>query len=83
MVIKLLRSLKEALKKAGLKDGMTISTHHHLRNGDALTNTNCLMLLKRLGSEEYKMVSQRFVPGARTFDYNTWRTALFIILKEV
>ena len=27
-------SLKEALIKAGLKDGMTISTHHHLRNGD-------------------------------------------------
>lgn len=35
---KLVGSLKEALKKAGLKNGMTISTHHHLRNGDALTN---------------------------------------------
>ncbi len=35
---KLVKNLKEALKKAGLKDGMTISTHHHLRNGDALTN---------------------------------------------
>lgn len=35
---KVVKSLKEALKKAGLKDGMTISTHHHLRNGDALTN---------------------------------------------
>ncbi len=35
---KLVPSLKEALKKAGLKDGMTVSTHHHLRNGDALTN---------------------------------------------
>lgn len=33
-----LKSLKDALKKAGLKDGMTISTHHHLRNGDQLTN---------------------------------------------
>ena len=32
------QSLKDALKKAGLKDGMTISTHHHLRNGDQLTN---------------------------------------------
>lgn len=32
------KSLKDALKKAGLKDGMTISTHHHLRNGDQLTN---------------------------------------------
>ncbi|UCC74508.1 MAG: citrate lyase subunit alpha [Gemmatimonadota bacterium] len=28
--------LKTALKKCGLRDGMTISTHHHLRNGDAV-----------------------------------------------
>jgi len=35
---KLVTSLQEALERAGLKDGMTISTHHHLRNGDALTN---------------------------------------------
>ena len=31
-------SLKEALIKAGLKDGMTISTHHHFRNGDLIAN---------------------------------------------
>lgn len=31
-------SLKEALVKAGLKDGMTISTHHHFRNGDVISN---------------------------------------------
>ena len=36
---KLTKNLKEALTKAGLKNGMTISTHHHLRNGDVLTNT--------------------------------------------
>lgn len=35
---KVVNNLKEALKKAGLKNGMTISTHHHLRNGDTLTN---------------------------------------------
>jgi len=35
---KLVGTLKEALKKAGLKDGMTISTHHHFRNGDLLAN---------------------------------------------
>ena len=35
---KVVKDLKIALKKAGLKDGMTISTHHHLRNGDAVTN---------------------------------------------
>lgn len=31
-------SLKEALVKSGLTDGMTISTHHHFRNGDYLAN---------------------------------------------
>ena len=35
---KVIKNLKEALKKAGLKNSMTISTHHHLRNGDVLTN---------------------------------------------
>jgi citrate lyase subunit alpha/citrate CoA-transferase len=35
---KVVNDLKTALKKAGLKDGMTISTHHHIRNGDAVTN---------------------------------------------
>ena len=33
---KLQPSLKEALIQAGLKDGDTISTHHHLRNGDLI-----------------------------------------------
>jgi len=31
---KIVPTLKEALVKAGLNDGMTISTHHHFRNGD-------------------------------------------------
>ncbi len=31
-------SIKEALINAGLRDGMTISTHHHLRNGDHVAN---------------------------------------------
>jgi citrate lyase subunit alpha/citrate CoA-transferase len=35
---KLVGSLKEALIKAGLKDGMTISTHHQFRNGDLIAN---------------------------------------------
>ncbi len=35
---KVVESLKEALIKAGLKDGMTISTHHHFRNGDLIAN---------------------------------------------
>jgi len=35
---KQLKNLKEALIKSGLKDGMTISTHHHFRNGDLISN---------------------------------------------
>lgn len=35
---KLLSGLKEAIVASGLKDGMTIATHHHLRNGDELLN---------------------------------------------
>ncbi|MDX2431451.1 MAG: citrate lyase subunit alpha [Bacteroides sp.] len=35
---KLVRDLRTALERSGLKDGMTISTHHHFRNGDFLAN---------------------------------------------
>ena len=35
---KLLASIEEAVEKTGLKDGMTVSFHHHLRNGDYVTN---------------------------------------------
>lgn len=36
---KVVSSLSEALSRCGLKDGMTISTHHHLRDGDLVSNT--------------------------------------------
>ncbi|MCB2212670.1 citrate lyase subunit alpha [bacterium] len=35
---KVVGSLREALEKAGLRDGMTISNHHHFRNGDLVMN---------------------------------------------
>ena len=35
---KLVKSIREAIELAGLKDGMTISFHHHLRNGDFVLN---------------------------------------------
>ncbi|NQU67765.1 MAG: citrate lyase subunit alpha [Candidatus Marinimicrobia bacterium] len=35
---KIVDSLKTALQKCGLKDGMTISSHHHFRNGDLIMN---------------------------------------------
>ena len=35
---KLVNSIREAVQLAGLKDGMTVSFHHHLRNGDYVLN---------------------------------------------
>ena len=35
---KVVGSLREALERCGLKDGMTLSSHHHFRNGDLLLN---------------------------------------------
>jgi citrate lyase subunit alpha/citrate CoA-transferase len=35
---KLKPSLRAAFEAVGLKDGMTVSTHHHLRNGDMVAN---------------------------------------------
>ncbi len=35
---KLVKSVREAIRLAGLKDGMTVSFHHHLRNGDYVLN---------------------------------------------
>ena len=38
MAAKLVKNLREAIELSGLKDGMTISFHHHLRNGDFVLN---------------------------------------------
>jgi len=35
---KLVNSVREAIVLSGLKDGMTVSFHHHLRNGDYVLN---------------------------------------------
>lgn len=45
---KLVPSLETALIKAGLTDGMTISTHHHFRNGDLIAN-QVFDIAKKLG----------------------------------
>ena len=51
-------SIKEALVKAGLKDGMTISSHHHFRNGDLIMN-QVFDIAKELGIK-----SLRWFPSA-------------------
>jgi len=35
---KVVRDLRTALELCGLRDGMTLSTHHHFRNGDLVAN---------------------------------------------
>ena len=35
---KVIEDIKTALERAGIRDGMTISTHHHFRNGDLVAN---------------------------------------------
>ena len=36
--VKILSHVRDAIEKSGLKDGMTISFHHHFRNGDYIVN---------------------------------------------
>ena len=38
MKTKLTESVKQAIVNSGLRSGMTISFHHHLRNGDYVLN---------------------------------------------
>ena len=38
MKTKVVSSLREAIEKSGLQSGMTVSFHHHLRNGDYVLN---------------------------------------------
>lgn len=45
---KLVDSIEEAVIKSGLKDGMTISFHHHFRDGDCVIE-KVLKVIKKLG----------------------------------
>ena len=50
---KLMGSLEEAIKAAGLKDGMTISFHHHFRDGDYVLND----VVKKISEMGYKDIT--------------------------
>lgn len=47
---KVLASIDDAIEKTNLKDGMTISFHHHLRNGDFLMK----MVVERIAAKGIK-----------------------------
>ena len=58
---KLLANLHDAITAAGLKDGMTISTHHSLRNGDFLLN-QVVRTIDSLGIRDIKIASSSIHP---------------------
>jgi citrate lyase subunit alpha/citrate CoA-transferase len=51
---KVVKSLDEALKICGLKDGMTLSFHHQLRNGDFVVNQT-FESVKDLGVKDIRL----------------------------
>ncbi|WP_129598348.1 citrate lyase subunit alpha [Anaerophilus nitritogenes] len=58
---KVLLSIEEALKKCDIKDGMTISFHHHLRNGDYVLNMIIEEIAKR-GICDIKIAASSIFP---------------------
>ena len=50
---KLVNSIREAITLSGLKDGMTVSFHHNLRNGDYVLN----MVLEEIASLGIKNIT--------------------------
>ena len=50
MRTKLVGSIREAILASGLQDGMTVSFHHHLRNGDYVLN----MVMEQIAGMGYK-----------------------------
>ncbi len=58
---KIVPNLRAAIEKCGLRDGMTISTHHHLRNGDRLLNL-VVQELDAMGLREISIASSSVHP---------------------
>jgi citrate lyase subunit alpha / citrate CoA-transferase len=53
---KLLSSIEEAIIKSGLRDGMTISFHHHFREGDYILNM-VMDVIAKLGIKNLTLAS--------------------------
>lgn len=58
---KLVDSLQAAIEASGLRDGMTISTHHHLRNGDHVLN-HVIRIIDQMGLKDIKIASSSVHP---------------------
>ena len=64
METKLVKSIREAVQLSGLQDGMTVSFHHHLRNGDFVLN----MVMEEIAALGLKDI---FVNASSLFDVHT------------
>ncbi|MET0012692.1 MAG: citrate lyase subunit alpha [Sedimenticola sp.] len=58
---KVLKSLREAIEASGLRDGMTIGAHHHLRNGDAVLNA-VVKEIAEMGIRDIKIAGSSIHP---------------------
>jgi citrate lyase subunit alpha/citrate CoA-transferase len=58
---KLLGDIGEALEKVGIRDGMTLSFHHHLRNGDGVVNA-VIHAASELGVRDLKVALSSVFP---------------------
>lgn len=58
---KVLNSIDEALDKVEIKDGMTISFHHHLRNGDFILN-NVMYAIAKRGIKDITIAASSIFP---------------------
>lgn len=59
---KLLGSIEEALLACGIKDGMTLSFHHHLRDGDYVTPM-VLKACEKMGIKGLRITTSGFMDG--------------------
>lgn len=58
---KILKSIRDALIECGIKDGMTISFHHHLRNGDHVLNM-VMEEIEKLGIKDITVAASSIFP---------------------
>ena len=58
---KVYESIKDLFDKLDLKDGITVSSHHHLRNGDTVLNMMMLELQRR-GIKDITLVASSLFP---------------------
>jgi citrate lyase subunit alpha / citrate CoA-transferase len=70
---KVLPSLKTAIEACGLRDGSTISFHHHLRDGDGVLNA-VLAEIARMGLCDIKVAASSLSPCMRRW----WSTSAVV-----